>query len=244
MLNNLIVSHGFKKAVQYTGYLLMGCLILACSLMHPRLKANKNAPKKPSPKQLLQDTPYAIAVLGLFVISWGFFFPFFYLQVFAETHGISQKLVFYTLAILNGASVFGRVTPNFLADKYGSLNLMIVGSAAAGVIIFGIFGAGTPGGLIAISILYGFFSGAYVSLLSPALISFAQNHSEIGLRLGLGFLCASLSALTGTPIIGALLDKYGFFAPIVWSGVTVLSGCALLTWADLLQRKRKGTWKV
>lgn len=53
-------------------------------------------------------------------------------QVFAETHGISQSLTFYTLAILNAASIFGRISPNFLADKLGSLNLLTVMCAGTG----------------------------------------------------------------------------------------------------------------
>ena len=165
-------------------------------------------------------------------------------QVFASTHGISKTLTFYTLAILNAASVFGRVSPNFLADKFGSLNLMTIACFAAGVIAFAVFGAGTPGGLITVSILYGFFSGAYVSLLSPALIAFATSHTEIGLRVGMGFLVISIPALVGTPIIGALLDAYGFYAPTIWSGVMILSGCCLLVFADYKLRQRKGTWKV
>jgi MFS family permease len=81
MLNNLIASHGFEKAVQYTGYLILACLVLACALLHPGLGPNKNAPPKPSPKQLFESKPYTIAVVGLFLVAWGLFFPIFYLQV-------------------------------------------------------------------------------------------------------------------------------------------------------------------
>ncbi len=84
MLNNLIVSHGFERAVQYTGYLLLGCLALACCLMHPRLPPNKNAPPKPSPKEIFSNKPYSVLVAGLFATSWGLFFPIFYLQVSAS----------------------------------------------------------------------------------------------------------------------------------------------------------------
>lgn len=81
MLNNLIESHGFKKAVQYTGYLLLGCLILANALMHPRLPPNPNAPPKPSVKVIFSDKAYSFLVAGLFFVAWGLFFPIFYLQV-------------------------------------------------------------------------------------------------------------------------------------------------------------------
>ena len=81
MLNNLIVQHGFKKAVQYTGYLILGVLVIANVTMHPRIPPNPNPPKKPSPKQLFQDIPYSFFCAGAFLIALGFFFPFFYLQV-------------------------------------------------------------------------------------------------------------------------------------------------------------------
>jgi MFS family permease len=114
----------------------------------------------------------------------------------------------------------------------------------AGIMIFAIFGAGTPGGLIAISIIFGFFSGGYVSLLSPALISLANNYTEIGIRLGMAFLVTSFAALTGTPITGELLTRYGFYAPIVFSGVSVCIGATCITGARFLQASVKHSWKV
>lgn len=49
--------------------------------------------------------------------SVGLFYPFFYCQVFARLHGVPENIAFYSLAIINAASVFGRVLPNFIADK-------------------------------------------------------------------------------------------------------------------------------
>ena len=81
MLNHLIQSHGFEKAVQYSGYLLLGCLVVANALMHPRLPPNPNAPPKPSPRVIFGDKAYTVLILGLFFVAWGLFFPVFYLQV-------------------------------------------------------------------------------------------------------------------------------------------------------------------
>ena len=95
------------------------------------------------------------------------FFPFFYLQsspfftqlatllthsiaVFCELNGISQTLSFASLAILNGASVPGRIIPNALADRFGVFNLLVPSSAVASVMIFAMLGATTPGGVIAV----------------------------------------------------------------------------------------------
>jgi hypothetical protein len=115
---------------------------------------------------------------------------------------------------------------------------------AAGVVVFGMFGAESSGGLIVVSVLYGFFSGAYVSLLAPALVVHSAGLHEFGLRLGMGMPIQSFADLTGTPITGSLLDAYGFYTPIVFSGVTVLTGAGCLLVAMMMQRKLKSTWKV
>jgi hypothetical protein len=108
------------------------------------------------------------------------------IQVYAQDKGISPNISLYLLAILNAASVFGRITPNFFADYLGNLNLMVFMCTGAGILAFSVFGAGTAGGAIAVSIFYGFFSGGYVSLIGPALISMATHPSEIGIRIGMG----------------------------------------------------------
>ena len=243
MLNNLIAKHGFEKGVQYTGYLILGCLILAFALMRTRLPPAPSH-QKPDIKGLFTHKAYLVLIAGIFLISWGLFFPFFYLQVLAEENGLPQNLVFYTLAILNAASVFGRLTPNLLADRLGPLNLLSAMSICAGILCFSLFGATSSGGLIVIAILFGFFSGAYVSLIGPSLASMASSHTEIGIRMGMGFLLGSPAALTGTPIAGALLDKYGQYAPITWSGVTVIAGGVVVGLGARLRAREKGTQRV
>jgi hypothetical protein len=163
--------------------------------------------KKPSPVELFKSVPYSLLVAGLFFVAWGLFFPIFYIrtslffprrnstdkiEVYAQDKGISGNITFYLLAILNAASVFGRISPNFVADYLGNLNLMITMCTGAGILSFSVFGAGTAAGSIIVSLLYGFFSGGYVSLIGPALISMATHPSEIGIRMGMGMSFVTL----------------------------------------------------
>lgn len=74
--------------------------------------------------------------------------------------------------------------------------------------------------------LYGFTSGAYVSLL-PALIAQMSDIVQIGVRVGLTYAVVSLAGLTGNPIAGALVDRQhdGFL------GVQLFTGCAVIVGA-------------
>ncbi|TFY68486.1 hypothetical protein EVG20_g3538 [Dentipellis fragilis] len=85
-----------------------------------------------------------------------------------------------TLAILNGSSIPGRILPNIFANKYGGFNLLIVSCVACAALIFGLYGIDSVGSITVFAILYGFFSGAFLSLLSPAVASLSKDQGEIG----------------------------------------------------------------
>lgn len=71
-----------------------------------------------------------------------------------------------------------------------------------GAMTFVFLACGSTGGIIGFAIVFGFFSGAYVSLLPSIQAGFARNVQEIGVRLGLPFTLLSIGALVGTPISG------------------------------------------
>lgn len=45
------------------------------------------------------------------------YIPFFYIQDYALKLGIDHDMAFYLLSIMNAASLFGRLVPNWLADR-------------------------------------------------------------------------------------------------------------------------------
>ncbi|QRV83130.1 major facilitator superfamily transporter [Ceratobasidium sp. AG-Ba] len=230
MLNEVFQRSGFAWGVRASAFVVLGCLIAGNLLMRTRLPPKSKRPPTPPPdmKAIVTDVVYVLATAGGFLVLLGLFFPIFYTQLFAIVHGLDHNLAFYSLAILNAASVFGRTIPNFIADQYGPFNLLIPCSAISGVLIFAMFGIKSSAALIIFSILYGFFSGAYISLIAPV-------------RLGLGFAINGIAALTGTPIAGALLtDDLKWWRPITFGGIIMLTGSAVLTLSRQLQVKRKG----
>jgi len=73
-----------------------------------------------------KDVPYTMFSIAELLGFMGLYIPFFYIQLYAlERTTMSADRAFYLLPILNAASLFGRIIPNFLADKTGPLNMLI-----------------------------------------------------------------------------------------------------------------------
>ncbi|PVF96839.1 MFS general substrate transporter [Serendipita vermifera] len=250
MINKLIEHKGFGWATRAAAFLCTGLMAIAIACMRTRLPPRNKMPQGeqpplPSVKELVTDWKYTIATVGAFFNMLGLFTPIFYIQLYAISHGVDPNLAFYTIAILNGASVIGRIVPNFFGDIWGAFNALIVCTFACAVIGISMLGATSTGGIIAICALYGLFSGAYISLLGPLFATLSNHVSEMGIRMGLAFSVLSFAGLGGTPIMGALLtSELKWSRPIAFSGACVFFGGALFIIARAMTARQRNTWKV
>lgn len=73
--------------------------------------------------------------------------------------------------------------------------------------------ATTKGSLIAIAIIYGFCSGAYVTLL-PAPLVMMGDIRDAGRRTGLAGSAIALGAVAGPPISGAIIQSPGGYKSV------------------------------
>jgi len=139
---------------------------------------------------------------------------------------MSQSLAQYLPSILNAASIFGRIVPGIVADKMGRFNVMIITCGFSAIIVLALWlpaKANAP--IIIFSVLYGFSSGAFVSL-GPALIAQISPIRELGVRSGTFFLFVAFAGLTGNPIGGALVgvDEGDYIYLQVFCGVAMVMG--------------------
>ncbi|KZP00834.1 MFS general substrate transporter [Calocera viscosa TUFC12733] len=242
MINNIFINNGYVWGVRAAGFFVLGACVIGNLLMQPRYPPRQSRPPPPSVGKLLRDPPYVVSIAGVSMIGLGLFFVFFYIQLFTVTQGISETISFYTLAFVNVASIFGRTLPNLLADRVGILPVLIPASFITGALVFAMFGLKSVGAVVIFCLLYGFFSGAYVSLLPPLMAALSDNFSEIGIRMGFAFACVGIAALVGAPIDGALIGNgpvYAWWKAEVFSAVVMLAGSSLLVYAAHLLRKKK-----
>ncbi|KAI4728739.1 MFS general substrate transporter [Aureobasidium sp. EXF-10728] len=218
---------GFPWATRVIGFIALGTLIVANSVM--RVRVLPAARRAVFDLKAFTELPYLFFVLGGFLAFMGLYAPFFYVESYAITYNItSESLGFYTLAIINSASVFGRIVPNLIADRTGPLNMIIPCCVISGIIALCLIPVRSEAALIVECVLYGFFSGALVSLPPTVFVHLSPNRGLIGTRMGQGFSIISIGLLLGTPICGWILDGSGFAEVWIFAGVLIIAGGSLM----------------
>ena len=184
-----------------------------------------------------KEAPYDIFSLGLFLAWVGIYFPFFYAPIYGQRIvGLSDDISFYLLPVLNAGSFFGRIIPGLIADRFGSLNVMVPCGLATAILAFAWLGISNAPGLWVFCVLYGFFSGGLVSLPPTVVTLLSPDMSLVGTRMGMSFAFGAFGLLIGNPIAGAILNvprgefhgAQGFSAAVLMAGTTLFAVVCLM----------------
>ncbi|EDR10646.1 uncharacterized protein LACBIDRAFT_317337 [Laccaria bicolor S238N-H82] len=144
--------------------------------------------------------------------------------------------------IMNAGSAAGRIVPNLFVYRFGVYNVIIPCVFIAAILVICTLAVNTAIGTLIFAVLYGFFSGAYASMLPPMVSSLAKNDGEMGARLGVCFTFTGLGGLVGTPIAGALLSpSFVWWRPILLPSLCVLISALCFTATRFLRVRKKGT---
>ncbi|KAF1958903.1 MFS general substrate transporter [Byssothecium circinans] len=246
MASHLIPEIGYGWTMRTFGFLILALLLLALVTVKSRL------PPRPRKWQLdifaepFRDLRFTLTLIPSFLFFFGLFIPINYIEVQAMASGMSIRLAGYLLAILNAASIFGRIVPGILADKFGPYNLQTFMAFTAAILVFA-FGlaASSNAAIIVYAAFYGFASGAYVSLL-PAQLASISKVEQIGIRLGVAFSVISFAGLVGNPIAGALLGGHGHGNLSGFDKLNIFAGCMLVGGAAFftVARSYVAGWKL
>ncbi|KAF5012314.1 hypothetical protein FDECE_1623 [Fusarium decemcellulare] len=167
VLESLFDKIGFAWATRVVALIWLISLGIACVLITSRL------PTKPFSKEnilpdlrILRDVSFLLTALAVFFVEWGLFIPISYISSYALAHGVSPRLSYQLLAIMNAGSFFGRVVPGYFADRLGRFNVLIVTVALCLLsnICLWLPASGNVPMLVVYSCGFGFFSGTGISL--------------------------------------------------------------------------------
>ncbi|RDW66467.1 hypothetical protein BP6252_10102 [Coleophoma cylindrospora] len=242
MVSRLIQQVGYGWAMRISAFVILFLLILANLTVRSLHKPSPQILTKADLLKPFHEIGMLAVIGGNCLITFGLFIPITYVVVEAIALGMSPSLAQYLLAMLNAASLFGRIFSGIISDKIGRYNVFVIVCTCTGALVLALWiPVSNNAGTIMFAILFGFFSGAYVSL-GPALVAQISPPREIGFRTGLLFLFASVPGLTNGPIAGAILASENG----VYTGMKIFSGIMILTGTScvLVARIYQTGWKL
>ncbi|KAJ4365846.1 hypothetical protein N0V83_008467 [Neocucurbitaria cava] len=148
---------------------------------------------------------------------------------------------FWLLAMMNGASTFGRLLLAHFSDKIGALNMHIGSQFVASLLTLILWSlAGSENDAIAFCVVFGVFSGMVIGL-PPASIGHILNctymtadtkhlaKKKLGHWTGMMYTFAAIPALTGPVIAGHLITQYNTYITVqMWSGTNLMLSFACM----------------
>ncbi|KAK7057637.1 MFS domain-containing protein [Favolaschia claudopus] len=224
---NLIPRVGFPWTLRIMAFILL------CSLTSANLTVKRRLPPKHVPGGLLnpaafKNPAYTVYCISGIVSFFGLYTVLTYLDVSATTVGVSPDFSFYLISMANGASLLGRLMAGFAADRFGAANIVTPMCGVAAVMTYVWPLARSEGSFVAIAIIYGFSSGAYVSSFTLPIYHLGEI-SDVGRRIGMSLTLTAIGALAGPPISGAISTSPGGFRAVgYYAGSMILASIILM----------------
>jgi MFS family permease len=226
---------GFGWATRVIAFILLGISVVPLVFMHTRVPPSGRK-RSLIDSSALREGPFILAVIGSFFAFLALYVAFFYIQLFALDYNLSSaEFSPYLVTFLGVGSIVGRIIPNYLADKFGSLNVWVVVTFISAVLMFAWLSINTLGGLITFTLLYGLFSGGLVSIAPSVIVSLSPDMGRVGTRMGMMFFLSGVSILVGTPIAGCILSSTD---PRQWQGTIAYAAASLMLGATLFATSR------
>ncbi|KAF9524485.1 MFS general substrate transporter [Crepidotus variabilis] len=223
----LILLVGFQWTMRITGFILLGVLGVANLLLKRRLPP-RNVVGGLINLSAFKSASYTVYCLSGLVIFLGLYTLLTYVAVSAVDIGIPDDVAFYFIAFGNASSLFGRYFGGLVSDWLGPMNVMIPMTIGAGVLTYAWPFARSEASLIVVTLIYGFFAGAYVSLVCNPIMDMGDT-SDVGRRVGMFLSIMALGAVAGPPISGAIAAATGSFVAVgVYAGSCVVVGVGLM----------------
>ncbi|KAI0401425.1 MFS transporter, MCP family, solute carrier family 16, member 10 [Xylaria palmicola] len=239
----LIPKLGFPWTVRIIGFICLFAYLLAIPALSVHSKKASGRARTLFDPSVLRDVPFLCFALAQFFIFLGYLVPLFYIPTYAETVlKTSNSLSLYLLVVCQAASLFGRLTASIPAQRFGVMLVWVFSCIISSVLCFTWIASDSLPAFIAFCVLYGYFSGALISLPPSIFPVLCPDPGTLGSRMGLSWTSSAVSFLVGAPVGGALIDiqTAKFIGLQIWSGATLLVGALFLValWI-MLARKQK-----
>lgn len=229
---------GFGWAVRVMGFIALATILSSLAVV----KMRTIPPPRP---KIVDFTGFKEMLFTLFAIlsftgAMGLYVPYFYIQSYAaEREHLDSELSFYMLPILASGGIIGRTVPALLADYLGTLQVLTFTTTVCAILAFAwIAVQDSVSGIIVWSLMYGIFSGPFVSLQTPTIAAITPDMRIVGGRMGMSTFCLALGVLIGNPVAGVIQASGSWVGLQAFAGST-LAISAVLTAVMMVVKRRK-----
>ncbi|KAF8987655.1 hypothetical protein BGZ52_003445 [Haplosporangium bisporale] len=200
--------------------------------------------KKPSffeSFHVLKDPRFMSLTLAELTASIGYLIPYYYMQTYAVFIGLTPEQGALILGLTNGAAFAGRIVLGLLADRFSNSVIMLIStwSTAISVVVFWSI-AKSFATLTIMGMSFGFFVGAYVSLV-PVAVAESFGTQQIASMIGLMYGAGGIAMWGGSPLAGHILEmtkpNLSYKPVIATAGASLVLGAMCCTsWAYFHRR--------
>ncbi|KAF8999551.1 MFS general substrate transporter [Hymenopellis radicata] len=259
-LPQLIQAYGLPKTIRIFSVAIVVILAPLLPLVRPRIPDSRTRQQIPAPqsKEWMKNTTIWIALAANTLQGFGYFVPIVWLPTFARELHVTTSQSALTVAFLNGASVFGRLSMGYLSDVLNPFFLAISTLLSTSLVTFIVWGllSRNLAGLLSFGIAYGMLAGGWSSLWTGFVRPVAKENPSLNTTLfGYFLLSRGLGNILSTPISSGLLTgstvdmtkafplsggKYENMIIYVGTCFAGAAGISLFGWAlELKQRVRR-----
>ncbi|KAI7200741.1 MFS monocarboxylate transporter-like protein [Hortaea werneckii] len=227
LAQQLIPRIGFPWTVRIIGFIMLATNAVTITFYRTRLPPRRSGPLVEW--GAFRELPYVLYCVAAFMFFWGLYFAFFYVGSYARDRLDMpyQDSVNLLLTMVCVGFVW-RLLPNWLADRFGALNVILPFTFVCSVMMYGWIGVNSQGTLYVFAAIYGCGSAGIQSMFPATLASLTTDLSKAGVRMGMGFSIVSFACLTGPPLAGALINRrdgdylYAQIRSIQMAGLSIL----------------------
>ncbi|KAK4140740.1 major facilitator superfamily domain-containing protein [Dichotomopilus funicola] len=253
MVRQLLPTQGFAAAMRAIGYVQVATFAVALVGLKPRIPARRTGAWVEW--KAFAEGEYSLYAAGSFSFFLGLYFAFYYISSFSrDIIGMEYTSSLNLLLVMNGVGIPGRLLPNHLADRFGTINMLIPSAGLAGICVFCWMAVNSTSGLYVWCCFYGMLAGGIQSLFPAGASSLTTDLRKSGVRMGMLFTIVSFATLAGPPIAGAIITAGGgsYYGAQAFAGASLLLGMVLMVAARVVKVRRlrrdgeltKSGWKV
>ena len=206
----LIVRYGWRES-----YVIMGIastlLMAVCAMVSEAPPIHMAAAAAPlTLTRTMRSPDFLMLYASMVLVSISIYIPFVYLPEFAHSRGTSQVAAAALVGFIGAASVVGRLGLGRVAERTGIIPLYQTSTLILGL-SFGLWMVShSYAVLVVFTIVMGAAYGGMIAL-SPAVVAELFGVRGLGALLGALYTGSAISALTGPPLAGFVIDSTGSY---------------------------------